>query len=66
MTLTRILLLGASGSIGASTLDVVRQHADRFSLVGLSCGKRYEQLLNAVREFRPEVACICDKDASIA
>jgi 1-deoxy-D-xylulose-5-phosphate reductoisomerase len=64
MGLTRILLLGASGSIGASTLDVVRQHADRFSLVGLSCGKRYEPLLDAVREFQPEVACICDKQAA--
>ncbi|MBK8205461.1 MAG: 1-deoxy-D-xylulose-5-phosphate reductoisomerase [Planctomycetes bacterium] len=64
MARTRILLLGASGSIGASTLDVVRQHADRFSIVGVSAGKRYVQLLDAVREFKPQVACLCDPQAA--
>lgn len=64
MALTRILLLGASGSIGASTLDVVRQHADRFSIVGVSAGRRYMQLLDAVREFEPQVACLCDPQAA--
>ncbi len=64
MARTRILVLGASGSIGASTLDVVRQHADRFVIVGLSAGKRYVQLLEAVGEFRPEVASICDAQAA--
>ncbi len=60
---TRILLLGASGSIGASTLDVVRRHAHRFALVGVSCGKRYTQLIAAVSEFNPEVAAVCDPNA---
>jgi 1-deoxy-D-xylulose-5-phosphate reductoisomerase len=64
MAMTRVLLLGASGSIGASTLDVVRLHADRFELIGLSCGRRYETLLNAVQEFRPAFACICDPQAA--
>ncbi|MBX3458611.1 MAG: 1-deoxy-D-xylulose-5-phosphate reductoisomerase [Planctomycetes bacterium] len=65
MARTRILLLGASGSIGASTLDVVRQHADKFEITGMSAGRRYLQLLDAVREFRPAVACICDPQAAI-
>jgi 1-deoxy-D-xylulose-5-phosphate reductoisomerase len=60
---TRIVLLGASGSIGASTLDVVRRHAHRFALVGVSCGKRYTQLIAAVSEFNPEVAAVCDPKA---
>ncbi len=60
MAKTRILLLGASGSIGASTLDVVRRHAHRFALAGVSCGKRYTQLIAAVSEFNPEVAAVCD------
>lgn len=64
MARTRILLLGASGSIGASTLDVLRQHADRFELTGLSCGKRWQELLAAVAEFKPAVACICDAQAA--
>lgn len=65
MARTRILLLGASGSIGASTLDVVRQHADKFEITGMAAGRRYMQLLDAVREFRPAVACICDPQAAV-
>lgn len=64
MAKTRILLLGASGSIGASTLDVLRQHADRFELAGAACGRRWEALLNAVQEFRPQVAVITDPRAA--
>lgn len=64
MARIRILLLGASGSIGASTLDVLRQHADRFELVGMSCGRRWTELLRAVEEFKPAVAAICDPKAA--
>lgn len=64
MARTRVLLLGASGSIGASTLDVLRQHADRFELAGLSCGRRWSELMAAVAEFKPAVACICDAEAA--
>ena len=34
MSRKRIVLLGATGSIGASTVDVVRSHRDEFELVG--------------------------------
>lgn len=64
MPKTRVLLLGASGSIGASTLDVLRLHADRFELTGLSCGRRWSELMAAVAEFKPAVACICDAEAA--
>ncbi len=64
MARTRVLLLGASGSIGASTLDVLRQHADRFELAGLSCGKRWAPLMAAVQEFKPAVAAVCDAQAA--
>ena len=35
----RILLLGASGSIGKQSIDVIKQHQDELELVGVSVGK---------------------------
>ena len=58
MARTKVLLLGASGSIGASTLDVLRKHADRFELVGVAAGKRHAELIECVKEFAPRVACL--------
>lgn len=40
----RLMLLGASGSIGTQTIDVVLQHPDEFSLVGMSVGHRIDIL----------------------
>lgn len=47
----RIVLLGATGSIGESTLQVVRQHPDRLQLVGLAAGRQKEALAAIAREF---------------
>jgi 1-deoxy-D-xylulose-5-phosphate reductoisomerase len=63
MARTKVLLLGASGSIGASTLDVLRQHRDRFQLVGIAAGKRFEPLVAAVKEFQPKVAALTNAAA---
>lgn len=64
MPKTKVLLLGSSGSIGESTLDVLRKHADKFELAGLACGKRYENILKQVEEFRPKAAAITDPAAA--
>ncbi len=50
----RILLLGATGSIGASTLDVIRNYPDCFELVGVSCHKNLKKLEEIIEEFRPK------------
>jgi 1-deoxy-D-xylulose-5-phosphate reductoisomerase len=63
---TRVLLLGASGSIGASALDVIRLHAERFEIVGMTCGRRHEALLRAAEEFKPELCAITDAQAGRA
>lgn len=47
----RILLLGATGSIGTQTIDVVRQHPDRFELVGVTAGRQTKKLSAVVKEF---------------
>lgn len=47
----RILLLGATGSIGTQTIDVVRQHPDQFELVGVTAGRQTDKLAEIVKEF---------------
>jgi 1-deoxy-D-xylulose-5-phosphate reductoisomerase len=56
--LKRIALLGSTGSIGTQTLDVVRKHPDRFSVVALTAGSNAELLAAQVDEFRPALAVL--------
>jgi 1-deoxy-D-xylulose-5-phosphate reductoisomerase len=51
-------ILGSSGSIGRSALDIVRSHPDRFRIRGLACGKNLDQALLQAREFRPELLSV--------
>ncbi len=48
-----VLLLGCTGSIGTQTVDVIRYHADRFSVLGLSCKSDVETLYAQANELRP-------------
>lgn len=47
----KIVLLGATGSIGKSTLQVLRKHSDRLQLIGVSAYSNSEKLAEIVREF---------------
>lgn len=61
----RISILGSTGSIGTQALDIVRQHRDKFKIVGLSANSNIEKLLEQIEEFQPEAVCIADeKNAS--
>lgn len=51
MSRTRVVVLGATGSIGTQTLDVVRMHPDKLEVCGLACGSRVEELVAFAREF---------------
>jgi len=57
-----ITLLGSTGSIGTQTLDIVAQYPDRFRLVGLAAGRNVAMLAQQIRQFRPEIAAICEED----
>ena len=48
-------ILGSTGSIGCSTLEVVRLHPERFKIFALSCYSNTNLLLNQAIEFRPSV-----------
>lgn len=60
----RLAILGSTGSIGRSTLDVVRKHPERFRVEALVAGTKWEMLFAQVREFRPRVVGIADRDAA--
>ena len=49
----RIAILGSTGSIGTSTLDVVAAHPERLSVVALAAGRNRELLLKQCERFRP-------------
>ena len=48
----RLILLGASGSIGTQSIEVIRQHQDELQLVGVSVGKKIDYLISLLDEFK--------------
>lgn len=54
-------ILGATGSIGASTLDIVRHHKQLFKLRVLTAHKNIAKLAQLTKEFLPEYVCIADE-----
>ena len=56
----RIAVLGSTGSIGRSTLEIVRRHPDRFRIVALAAHRSADSLGEQVEEFGPEVAALSE------
>ena len=61
---TKITLLGATGSIGSSTLDVIAANPDKYELYAAVCGCNDEKMLDIIKRFAPKRAAIYDKDAA--
>ncbi len=59
----KILLLGATGSIGYSTLAVIRRYSELFELVGVVAGKNARRLGAIINEFSVKYAAIADEGA---
>lgn len=59
-----VTVLGATGSIGASTLDVIGRHPDRYRVFALSANSGVDKLLELVRRFRPRYAVLRDAAAA--
>jgi len=55
-----VAILGSTGSIGVSTLDVVARHPDLYRVVALSANTNVRGILAQCREFRPELAAMAD------
>ena len=62
MTPQVLTILGSTGSIGESTLDVVSRHPDKFRVFALAGHKQVEKLAAQCRTFRPEYAVVADTE----
>jgi 1-deoxy-D-xylulose-5-phosphate reductoisomerase len=62
----RITILGSTGSIGQSTLDVVGRNSDAFKVVALTAGRNIDLFERQIRSFAPEVVAVADARAADA
>ncbi|MGD8525273.1 MAG: 1-deoxy-D-xylulose-5-phosphate reductoisomerase [Thioalkalispiraceae bacterium] len=59
-----LTILGSTGSIGMSTLDVVARHTQRFTVVALTANSQVERLFQQVKQFSPSYAVMVDEQAA--
>ena len=64
MLLRQVAILGSTGSIGVNTLDVIRAHPDRFTVVALTAAKQIERLAEQCIEFKPRIAVVADAEGA--
>jgi 1-deoxy-D-xylulose-5-phosphate reductoisomerase len=60
-----ISLLGATGSIGIQTIDIIREHSQEFKLVAFSAGRNLEKTREIIRDFSPTLVSVQDEDDAI-
>lgn len=58
----KLSIIGSTGSIGQSALEIVRKHPDRFKIVALAAGKNKELFKRQAEEFKPKVISLADED----
>ncbi|UXH45384.1 1-deoxy-D-xylulose-5-phosphate reductoisomerase [Rossellomorea vietnamensis] len=58
----KISLMGATGSIGTQTLDVIREHPEEFRLTAMSVGKNIEEARKMITEFNPRLVSVQRKE----
>ena len=58
----RVAIFGSTGSIGESTLNVIRENPGKFSAVTLVAGKNKDKLISQIEEFKPENVYIINGD----
>ena len=61
----QLTVLGATGSIGTSTLDVVARHPDAYRVFALTAHRQVELMLTQCATFKPAIAVMTDGDAAL-
>lgn len=56
----QVAILGSTGSIGVSTLEIIAAHPDKFRITALSGAKNLALLAHQIRTFRPKLAAVAD------
>lgn len=62
--LAKVCVLGATGSIGLSTLDVISRHPDRYQVYALTAFDKHQDMFTLCERFKPEWAVMVDPDAA--
>lgn len=57
-----VYLLGACGSIGTQTLDVIKKYRQKLKVIGISVGRNSKLALEIIKEFNPEIVCFRTKE----
>ena len=52
----KVTLLGATGSVGTQTLDIIRKDSENFQLIAVSAYSNYEKMIDIIEEFNPKCA----------
>ncbi|MBN2134850.1 MAG: 1-deoxy-D-xylulose-5-phosphate reductoisomerase [Acidobacteria bacterium] len=58
----KVVILGSTGSIGKSTLDVVEHHKDEFQIVALAANRSVAVLAQQVKKYKPEFAAVFNEE----
>jgi len=61
----RITILGSTGSIGKSTLGVIRNFPGKFKIAGLSTNSNIDLLHQQIKEFHPDFVCVNEESAAL-
>jgi len=61
MAVKSVSILGATGSIGDSTLDLIRHHSNRYDVRVLTAGSNVDRLIQLAAEFKPQYVAIADE-----
>ena len=59
-----ISILGATGSIGTQTLDVIRNSSEKINLVGVTANSSVEKIIEIIQEFSPKYVAMMDEECS--
>ncbi|AWI80995.1 1-deoxy-D-xylulose-5-phosphate reductoisomerase [Parazoarcus communis] len=63
--LQHVTILGATGSIGVSTLDVIGRHPERYAVFALTANRQVDKMVEQCRRFDPRYAVMVDADAAL-
>lgn len=61
----KITILGSTGSIGCSALDVIGKNPERFQVVALAAGKNIALLKKQIEKFKPKVVAVSAKESAL-
>src|SRR3954454_10059247 len=63
--LKRLAILGSTGSIGQSTLSIVEQFPDRYSIGALAAGRNIEEAFAQARRWRPKIVSVATEELAV-